>query len=166
MINALLAVDQFGGMGFNGTLPWPHDAEDMANFARLTKNHIVVMGRRTWDDPKMPKPLLGRIVYVATNRAVDYANSITGDLRQHLVRLEKENPDRKIWVVGGTEIFDQCAGMFDRIYMTHMAGVYRNDKKIQINKMLTGFRPVRCSHTPGSKATFITYESVFKGIRE
>jgi dihydrofolate reductase len=68
MINALFAVDQYGGMGFNGTLPWPHNSVDLANFKQLTDTHIVVMGRKTWDDPKMPKPLVGRTVYVATGR--------------------------------------------------------------------------------------------------
>ena len=72
MINAIFAVDYNGGMGINGTLPWPHNAEDLAHFKRLTTDKVVVAGRRTWDDPKMPKPLPNRTVYVATNRPVSY----------------------------------------------------------------------------------------------
>ena len=68
MIKAIFATDKFGGMGFNGTLPWPHHSEDLSYFREQTKGHIVVMGRNTWDDPKMPKPLKDREVYVATHK--------------------------------------------------------------------------------------------------
>ena len=61
-IKAIFAVDKFGGMGFNGSLPWPHHSEDLAYFKEQTTNHIVVMGRNTWEDPKLPKPLPGREV--------------------------------------------------------------------------------------------------------
>ena len=46
MINAIFAVDYNGGMGFNGTLPWPHNPEDLANFKSTTEQQVVVMGRR------------------------------------------------------------------------------------------------------------------------
>ena len=76
MINALFAADQFGGMGLNGTLPWPHNSSDLKQFKQLTNGHVVVMGRRSWDDAKLPKPLEGRTVYVATNRPVQHAKPI------------------------------------------------------------------------------------------
>jgi dihydrofolate reductase len=86
-------------MGFNGTLPWPHNANDLAHFQQLTTNHVVVMGRRTWDDPKMPKPLMGRTVYVASHRTVMMAGRITGDIAEQVLALEKQHPSQIIWVV-------------------------------------------------------------------
>ena len=88
MINALFASDQFGGIGFNGTLPWPHNSNDLKNFKRLTDGHVVVMGRRSWDDPKLPKPLPGRTVYVATNRGVEHAKPIKGNITEEVLKLE------------------------------------------------------------------------------
>ena len=86
MINAIFAVDHYGGMGFNGTLPWPHNAADLANFKKATTNHVVVMGRNTWDDPKMPKPLPERIVYVASKHPVTKAGRIEGDIVERVYR--------------------------------------------------------------------------------
>ena len=57
MICTIFATDQMGTFGNRGTLPWPMDAEDMAWFREHTIDQIVVMGRKTWDDPKMKKPL-------------------------------------------------------------------------------------------------------------
>ncbi len=67
-IKAIFAVDYWGGMGQNGSLPWPHHSEDLQYFKQQTKDQIVVMGRRTWDDPKMLKPLSGRQTFVATTK--------------------------------------------------------------------------------------------------
>ena len=80
MIKAIFAVDQYGGMGYNGGLPWPHNKADLEHFKKLTFGHVLVMGRRSWADPKLPKPLEGRTVYVASQKPVDYAYNIKGDL--------------------------------------------------------------------------------------
>ena len=56
MINAIFAADHYGGIGFRGSVPWPHNSSDLKHFKTLTEGHIVVMGRRTYDDPKMPAP--------------------------------------------------------------------------------------------------------------
>jgi dihydrofolate reductase len=44
MINAILACDDKGGIGKNGTLPWPKQSEDLAYFKRMTDAQTVVMG--------------------------------------------------------------------------------------------------------------------------
>lgn len=164
MINALFAVDQYGGMGFNGTLPWPHNSTDMANFKKLTDGHVVVMGRKSWDDPKMPKPLKGRTVYVASHTPVTYAGRITGDINQELLKLEAHHPDQTIWVVGGPNILEQCAGIFDRIYLTHIRGSYKVDTKINLKTFLSGWRPVSASAAPNTNCTLTVYENLFKRI--
>jgi dihydrofolate reductase len=53
MICTIFATDQMGTFGNRGTLPWPIDPEDMAWFREHTLNQIVIMGRNTWNDPKM-----------------------------------------------------------------------------------------------------------------
>ena len=68
MIKAIFAVDYWGGMGFSGSLPWPHHREDLQYFKEQTDNNVVVMGRRTWDDPKMPKPLPNRTHVIITRQ--------------------------------------------------------------------------------------------------
>jgi dihydrofolate reductase len=162
MINAVFAVDFNGGMGINGTLPWPHHAEDLANFQRLTTNQVVVMGRRTWDDPKMPKPLTNRIVYVATHRPTAYASVISGDLCENLLRLEQQYPDREIFLIGGADLLESAKSILDRVYLTHFKGSYKVDTRIHTKEFLTGFRPILARVSKDVQATFTVYESIFK----
>lgn len=162
MINALFAADQFGGIGFNGTLPWPHNPNDLKNFKRLTDGHIVVMGRRSWDDPKLPKPLKGRIAYVATNRPVDYAIHINGDLVAEVKKLEQLYPNKTIWVVGGAEILEQCRDLYDRIYVSHFKGNFRTDTKVNLKSILAGYRFIEATADPKDNFTAIVYESLFR----
>jgi len=162
MINALFAADQFGGMGLNGTLPWPHNSSDLKQFKRLTDGHVIVMGRRSWDDPKLPKPLAGRTVYVATTRPVQHATPIKGDIRTAVQAVQAQHLDQTVWVAGGPEILEQCQDLYDRIYLTHIKGVYKIDTKINLKSMLSGYRMVSASAAPSDNCTFTVYESIFK----
>ena len=162
MINAIFAVDFNGGMGFNGTLPWPHNAEDLQHFKDLTTGQVVVCGRKTWDDPKMPKPLPNRTVYVATHRPVAYATPFSGDITQKLLAIEQAHPDKKIFVIGGVELLESARSLFDRIYLTHIKGSYKADTRIYVKEFLTGFHPVRAQVSRDCQSTFTVYESIFK----
>lgn len=162
MINAIFAVDHNGGMGFNGSLPWPHNPEDLAHFQKITNNHVVVMGRRTWDDPKMPKPLKNRTVYVATNRPVSYAMPVAGDIQQHLKDIEQEHVGKKIFVIGGVKLLEAAKPMLDRVYITHIKGSYRNDTRINLKDFLLGFTPCRATVSQDFQSVFTVYESIFK----
>lgn len=161
-INALFAVDQSGGMGFAGSLPWPHNPLDMANFKKLTMGHVLVMGRKSWQDPKMPKPLKGRTVYVASSAPVEFAGHITGNLNEVLPELELKHPDQTIWVAGGATILEQCAPLFNRIHLTYMHGSYKIDTRVQLRSLLAGFRPIEARVAPGTNCVFVTYENLFR----
>ena len=165
MINAIFAVDFNGGMGFNGTLPWPHNAEDLAHFQKLTLGNVVVMGRNTWDDPKLPKPLPGRTVYVATNKPVRYAMPFAGNFNDKLISIEKEHPDKKVFVIGGPKLIEQSKDLYDRVYVTHIKGSYRADTRMYIKEFLSGYRPVCAQVSKDCQSTFIIYESIFKRIK-
>lgn len=162
MINAIFAVDYNGGMGFNGTLPWPHNQEDMTNFYNTTVNNVVVMGRRTWDDPKMPKPLSGRTVYVATNRPVTYATAISGDITKHLLSIEQAHPDKQVFVIGGVKLLESARPLLDRVYVSYFKGTYRYDTRINVKDFLVGFKPRRATVSQDRQSTFTIYESIFK----
>jgi dihydrofolate reductase len=162
MINAIFAADEYGGMGVNGTLPWPHNSDDLKRFKDLTTGHVVVMGRRTWDDPKMPKPLPNRITYVATNRFVPHASPIRGDIAQCLLDLETKHPDKTIWVIGGVGILEEARPVLDRVYLTHFKSSFKVDTKIHLKNFLTGFIPVRAEVNGDFKSTLVIYENFFK----
>ena len=161
MIKALFAVDQFGGMGYNGGLPWPHNKADMVNFQKLTNGHVLVMGRNSWDDPALRKPLLGRIVYVATNHSVT-AGRISGNIVEEVLKLEKIHSDKIIWIVGGPAILNECRDLYDAIHLTHFKGSYKIDTRIDLKAFLSGFTMEYASVAEDIQSTFIRYEPIFK----
>jgi len=161
-IAAIFAVDNNGGMGLNGSLPWPHNANDLANFQKLTKNNVVVMGRKTWDDEKMPKPLKGRTVYVASHRPAPYAVTFHGDIIPKLLDLEEQHKDKQIFIIGGPQLIQEASPILDRVYLTHFKNSYKVDTRIQLNDFLKGFKPVRAHVNPDFQSTLITYENLFK----
>ena len=130
-------------------------------FVELTKGHVVVMGRRTYDDPKMPKPLVDRIVYVATTKPIPEVRTIKGNLPDAIIELEQRHPNKTIWVIGGADVITQCDGIFDRLYLTHVRGSYKIDTKINLKGLLGACRFKSASAGPNDICTFVEYEPLF-----
>jgi len=65
-IGLIWAQARGGVIGRGGVMPW-HLPEDLAHFKRVTLNHPVIMGRKTWDSiPPRFRPLPGRRNIVVT----------------------------------------------------------------------------------------------------
>jgi dihydrofolate reductase len=48
-VNIIVAVDDAGGFGKDGKIPW-HFPEDFKRFKEITKDSVCVMGRNTYED--------------------------------------------------------------------------------------------------------------------
>ena len=164
MIHGIFAADRMGGMGFNGSLPWPHNKEDLANFQSITNGHVVVVGRKTWDDPKMPKPLPGRINYVITNRTVSTpgVRTIKGNLIERLQELEQIHADKDIFVLGGKDVIETTSILFDQLHLTHINSIYRTDTRINLDKFLLSFQAATAWPSEDRSCTFMIYKNRFR----
>lgn len=163
MIKAIFAVDHWGGMGLNGSLPWPHHSEDLQYFKEQTQGQIVIMGRRTWDDPKMPKPLPGRTTYVATNRPIFGYNgvkTIRGDLSASVRMIAENNPTKTIWIIGGPQLLLDTKDLVDEVHVTHFKGQFRTDVQIDIRKYLSLFQAKSAAPSSDRKCTWMTYKNI------
>jgi dihydrofolate reductase len=145
MIKAIFAVDKNGGLGKGGSLPWPHDKQDMEWFRTNTRNHIVVMGSNTWLDPKMPKPLTERHCCVVTNQSVEnFSNAHTiihgNFIEQSLAVLEANNPNRDIWIIGGAKLIGGTKHLFQKIYLTVFDDNYNCDLSVNVVELLHNFK--------------------------
>lgn len=141
MIIGLFAVDNAGGIGINGHMPWPHNKDDMQWFKKTTQNQIVVMGRKTWEAPDMPKPLPGRINVLFTNKFIDRddVEQIRGDVCEALKTIQKSNKKINIFVIGGANLLEQARPVLDKIYITRIPGEYLSDTVINLTDFLQGF---------------------------
>jgi dihydrofolate reductase len=143
MIRAIMACDDAGGISNLGTLPWPHNSKDLKWFKENTKGHIVVMGSTTWIDPHMPRPLPLRTNVLVTRNKDSYPGAdeyISGNLINELLRLKEKYPGQFIWIIGGTNVVEQCLGVIDEFYLSKIPGVYNCDTFLPIRKIDTLFK--------------------------
>ena len=139
MIKAILACDEQGGIGLNGTMPWPHNKQDMQWFKDQTTGHIVVMGSKTWESPGMPKPLPRRYNVIVTSRQDEYPGAneyISGDdISSSLQKLAQEKQGLITWIIGGANLINHCWNIIDEFYITRIPGSYNCDTTIDISQL-------------------------------
>lgn len=131
-MNFIVAMNESGVIGKDNKLPW-HLPEDLERFKTLTTNHIIVMGRRTFDSlPK--KPLPNRIHVVITKDLtkclLNYPNAnnvffVTFEnVFMLLFELKSDNENKEVFVIGGSDIFrllfDSCKTMYITTLYTHV----------------------------------------------
>ena len=139
MIIALFAVDEAGGVGNNGTMPWPTIKEDLQWFRETTLNQVVVMGKKSWHSPDMPKPLPKRENIVITNNPIDGVICQGGNIPFTLKALDCRYPLNDIFVIGGVNILLQAKPALNKLYITRIPGVHEADTQIDLDKFLNGF---------------------------
>lgn len=128
MIRAILACDENWGIGKGGTLPWPHNAADQRWFKETTMGGVVAMGKTTWDDPDMPKPLPGRNNVVITSSEKDK------DGPYHFIKFDRAeasliemNKLQNVWVIGGAKLVESLLPIIDEIWLSRIQGTYDCD---------------------------------------
>lgn len=145
MITSVFAVDSAGGMGRNGSLPWPRDSSDLRFFKTITSGGIVLMGRKTWMDPMLPKPLPNRYNVVMSS---DQSQLEPGwdmvihpkDLEVCIGDLSIRYPEKDIFVIGGAQTLIATRHLIDSAYITEFRGDYDCDVRIDVPSYVEGLR--------------------------
>lgn len=141
MIVAIFAVDAANGMGNQGAIPWPFNKEDMKWFKNATEGQIVVMGKKSWESPDMPKPLPKRHNVVFTNSIIDneHITQIKGNVCEGLQWLQNKSPGMDVFVIGGANLLMQARPAIERAFVTRMPDKYTCDTFINLDNFLKGF---------------------------
>jgi dihydrofolate reductase len=163
MICTIFATDQAGTFGNRGTLPWSMHPEDMAWFREHTIDQIVIMGRRTWDDPKMRKPLPDRINCVVTNKPITGYPSVrrlSGDYKKQIRELKTLFPNKNIFILGGPELIMDCKDLIDYAYVTHRKGAAFSDVRIDLRAFMVGMRITSSRPSTDKMLNFSIYKNV------
>ena len=102
MIKAIMAIDEKGGISKGQSMPWPKNSIDLKWFKENTINNVVVMGRKTWEDPFMPTPLRSRINVLITSKdkelieGADYY--LSGNINDQIQNLQLEYIEKDIFI--------------------------------------------------------------------
>jgi dihydrofolate reductase len=117
-VSLIVAMAEGGVIGRAGRLPW-HLPADMARFKRLTMDHHLIMGRRTWES--IGRALPGRRMLVVSRRATELALPEgvrgVGSLEEALAIAEQAGDD-EAFVAGGGAIYRDALPRADRLYLT------------------------------------------------
>ena len=160
MICSILASTSAGGIGNRGTLPWPKHKEDLAWFKKHTTDQIVVMGRNTWDDPMIPKPLPNRINCIVSNRPLmNYqVRRLHGNVIDEVKTLASQFPSKHVFVIGGQQLYEATNDVVERVYLTRMKGNYWCDARINLERYLNCFQIKTV--IPGDNCTYEIWDRV------
>lgn len=114
IIKLIVATSTNNVIGYQGKLPW-YQPKDMQRFKELTTNHIVLMGRKTYQSLQI-KPLPKRLNIILTkNKNFKVPQCITIN---HINQIKPVIENKICYVIGGEQIFKQMLPYTNYIYQT------------------------------------------------
>lgn len=116
IIALIVAVDEQGGIGYRGELPWKLSA-DLKHFKKLTMGHHLIMGRKTYQS--IGKPLPGRTMIVLSRDEGFQAEGclVAHSLEEGLALAEDRGEDQ-VFVIGGSSVFQASLPLADELFLT------------------------------------------------
>lgn len=174
MYKMIAAVDNVGGIGKDGSMPWGNIKEDLQFFEQQTKNHICVMGRKTYEDilrmkkenqkenKKVKKLLKNRTSYVLSkdeNFEPEGASQVFS-----VEQVQQKHPDQDIFILGGQGIFEQYLKYTSVVYCTVIDNNYNCDTFFPVENLDGMFKIEDGEQTEtaeGLALYFMTYQNQF-----
>lgn len=146
MISCIVAVERGHGIGFNNSMPWPRLPGDMKWFKEKTTNNVIIMGSKTWQSLQSTK-LSNRVNVVVSRSAEDLGADhqfIDTDLALDI--CTSRYPDKEIFIIGGSAIYEAYLDIIDRFYITEINSDYKCDKFFDLNYVKKHFTNVTEHH--------------------
>lgn len=115
MVAIIAALAKNRVIGRGGEIPWDLP-EDREHFRRLTWGHVIVMGRRTFEE--IGQPLPGRMTYlISSTMQIEQENCHTVTSLPEVLEKEK---GRDIFICGGAMLYEEAMPLAERLYLTEL----------------------------------------------
>lgn len=96
-------------------------SEDLQRFKKITSDHIVIMGRKTFES--IGKALPNRInIVVTSNPAFSGENVVVTHSLDEALRLAELKGESEVFIIGGGQIYEEAIGKADKLYLTIVEG--------------------------------------------
>ncbi|MDP2270578.1 MAG: dihydrofolate reductase [Archangium sp.] len=133
----MVAIARNAAIGKQGDLPWEYP-EDRAWFEEMTRGHVVIMGRRTYEEAGPPFGLTSFVVSttLALPTPAPARVFVVPTLDEALERAWAIDP--LPFVIGGVGIFEAALPQVTRIYLTEIPESPEADVFFHLDR--TGFK--------------------------
>lgn len=126
----ILALGPAGAFGRGGALPWDLP-DDRAHFARTTRGHAVIMGRRTWEETGRALPGRRNLVVSRASQSLPGAEVVTS-LDDAIERAHETDP--MPFVIGGKRLVEEALPRATRIYLTEVPRALDADVHVDLDR--------------------------------
>ena len=125
MFKIIACINQKGVLGKDGKLLY-NIKNDLANFARMTKGNVVIMGRLTYESLPNGEPLKDRINIILTSNE-DYGVDekfdnvyIAHSVKEVVELCDAFFSDKELFVIGGESVYREFMdeGLVDEMRLT------------------------------------------------
>ncbi len=118
ILSLIAALSDNYVIGKNKGMPWEMPA-DMAYFFKTTRHHHVVMGRRTFHEFGVSKPLPDR-VNIIVSRQQDFhpPGVIVKSSLDEAIDYARKDGETEIFFIGGGKLYGQVIDRVDKMYLT------------------------------------------------
>ena len=142
-MKAIIACDKFGGIGYQGRLPWPNLPGDLPRFKALTTECTVVMGRNTWGSlPKKPLPNRTNIVFSRTDLELPHDVAQVRDLTD-LAQF------KDAWFIGGARLFPHVWPYINEVHLSRIERAYTCDRYVDLLHLSNNYFKVNSTFCEG-----------------
>src|SRR5258708_5209104 len=126
-VSIIAAMGKNRELGFGNKLPW-HLPDDLKRFKALTRDHAVIMGRKTFES--IGKPLPERKNIIVTR---DPGYVVAGAIVTHSIEeaIKEAGDDSEIFVIGGAEIYRLALPRANKMYLTFVEAELQADVYFQ-----------------------------------
>ena len=122
-ISIIVAMSQNSVIGYKNELPW-HISEDLKNFRKITLNHSVIMGRKTYDS--IGKPLKDRRNIVISRNALLKIDGVevVDSLEKAIYKTAESS---ETFIIGGQQIYSIALPIATHMYITKVDEIFDGD---------------------------------------
>ncbi len=118
IISLIAALSDNYVIGRNRGMPW-HMPADLKYFFQTTRNHHVIMGRKTFNEFGVSKPLPHRTnLVISRQKDLKIPGAYVFHSLDDALEFARKNGETETFIIGGGEIYRQALPLADRMYLT------------------------------------------------
>ena len=118
ILSAIVARSRNNVIGKDNEIPWYLPA-DLKYFKRITLNHPIIMGRKTFDSIGRPLPKRTNIV-LSRNPFFVASNVLVTNQLSDAISLAEQTGTDEAFIIGGGKIYEIAFPHLQRLYLTEV----------------------------------------------